>query len=50
MSRCPKCRIDLELHIDEEAQTHHGSQPTQAYYICPNCRDTFPVYSREDES
>lgn len=49
MTRCPKCRLDLELHEDETPTPHGVCLPTQAYYQCPQCRDTFPVYDRHDE-
>ena len=51
LRRCPKCRGDLEMHIDEEPKdTQPGYLPTKAYLFCPHCHDCFPTYDEKDES
>lgn len=50
MKRCPKCRTEMEYIVDEDWHpTQPGYMPTRAFYLCPNCHDSFPIYDRNNE-
>ena len=39
----------MELHEEENEVVHERALPTRIYYLCPQCLNTFAVYSRKEE-